>query len=730
MNLKKESNSENYDILFNNIFNSIIITDNTGKIVDINDGSIKMFEMSPNSFKGKVITELFKIFHDDKETDLNLLFSIVLKKGKFTGALEFSGDSTPGLKTEVRVLPSRNFEKNGLYYWISRNISSRLKIEKTYRENEQIYFNIVEKGSDGIVIIQDYRLVFVNKRLCEITGYTKEELLNMNFLNFVSSESKEYITAFYKARLKGESVSGRYSLKLMSKSGVTIPTEVNASIIEYHGKTADLAIIRDDTERYKAEEIKSVLYQIAQSANLTDNLEELLHFTQIQLSAIIDTTNFFVGLYDESSETYSFPIFIDKKHKSPEFSKDEMKFSLTDYVRRKGIPVLWKKGVVLPDFTDTKIVGSQAKCWLGVPLRTSKGIIGVIVVQSYISEKAYDEDHLDLLSFVSGHIAQAIERKKTDDALRESEIKHRYLLNSIKFPVIALDQNMKLLYFNKAYEEFTGMSFNELNGSNVNDLNPKFKFSKTYEAYTKVMETGEPEEIMGEFRGNIWQIWIYKIPEGIISVSNNITKLKNTEETLNKSLSQLKTLSYQVIDAMSLTVETRDLYTAGHQKRVAQLAVEIAKKMGLTEEQIQGLNMAAIIHDIGKIYVPAEILSKPSFLTEIEYNIIKAHPSVSYDILKTIDFPWEVAKIVLQHHERIDGSGYPDSLKGTDIMLEAKILAVADVVEAMTFHRPYRKALGITKALDEIKKNRGKLYDPTVVDACLEIFRDETFAFK
>jgi PAS domain S-box-containing protein/putative nucleotidyltransferase with HDIG domain len=178
------------------------------------------------------------------------------------------------------------------------------------------------------------------------------------------------------------------------------------------------------------------------------------------------------------------------------------------------------------------------------------------------------------------------------------------------------------------------------------------------------------------------------------------------------------------INTIAATVEARDPYTAGHQKRVADLAVAIASEMKLTDAQVEGLRMAGIIHDLGKINVPAEILSKPGKLSELEFSLIKTHSQNGYDLLKNIEFPWPIAKMVRQHHEKMDGSGYPQGLKGDEILLESRILDVADVVEAMSSHRPYRPALGIEKSLDQIKKDKGTLFDPDVVDACLKIFKE------
>lgn len=183
------------------------------------------------------------------------------------------------------------------------------------------------------------------------------------------------------------------------------------------------------------------------------------------------------------------------------------------------------------------------------------------------------------------------------------------------------------------------------------------------------------------------------------------------------------------IQAMADTVEMRDPYTAGHQRRVAELAMAIARDMGLAEDQVRGVHLAGVVHDLGKIHIPAEILSKPGKLTNIEFELIKTHPEAGYEILKGIDFPWPIAQIVFQHHERLDGSGYPRGLKADEILLEARILTVADVVEAMASHRPYRPALGIERALEEIATNSGKYYDAQVARTCIGLFRDKMFAF-
>lgn len=203
-------------------------------------------------------------------------------------------------------------------------------------------------------------------------------------------------------------------------------------------------------------------------------------------------------------------------------------------------------------------------------------------------------------------------------------------------------------------------------------------------------------------------------------VDAQTAQLVESEKKLKKNL-------LDSVAVLAAIVEMRDPYTAGHQRRVSEVAVAIANIMQLNQTQIEGIHLAGIVHDIGKIQVPAEILVKPGALSDLEYMLIKAHSQNGFDLLKTVDYPWPIAQIVLQHHERMDGSGYPQGLKGEEILLEARIISVADVVESMTSHRPYRPSLGIDAALEEIEHNRGIKYDSLVVDACVKLFREQGY---
>lgn len=217
----------------------------------------------------------------------------------------------------------------------------------------------------------------------------------------------------------------------------------------------------------------------------------------------------------------------------------------------------------------------------------------------------------------------------------------------------------------------------------------------------------------------------------LLALNKNLEKkVEQRTRKIKQKESQLKEALEGIIFAVALTVETRDPYTAGHQTRVAELACAIAKEMKLSHDQTEGIRLAGVIHDLGKIYVPAEILNRPGKLTHIERELIHVHPQVGFDILKNISFPWPIAEIVFQHHERMNGKGYPLGLSGDDILLEARIIAVADVVEAMSSHRPYRPAPGIDLALEEISNNRDIIYDTIVVKTCLKLFAENNFTLK
>lgn len=337
------------------------------------------------------------------------------------------------------------------------------------------------------------------------------------------------------------------------------------------------------------------------------------------------------------------------------------------------------------------------------------------------------------------------ERRRADEALRASEQRFRAIVEAspLGMHLYHLDDDGVLRFTgaNSAADRFLGVNNDRFIGLAIEEAFPGLSETDVPERYRRiameggVWSTDQIDYEEGEIRG-AFEVYAFRTEErSMVAMFSDITERLRSQSELERYKNELESaVSVQTVeleraqrdlDAVatiaSRTVEQRDPYTAGHQRRVAQLAAAIARALQLDESHVERIRVAATLHDIGKISVPAEILSKPGALTAIEYEFVKTHPGAAAAILRSVDVGWPLADIVEQHHERMDGSGYPDARRGEDTLFEARILAVADVVEAMASHRPYRPSLGVVRALAEIAENRGRLYDSQVVDACLAV---------
>ena len=321
----------------------------------------------------------------------------------------------------------------------------------------------------------------------------------------------------------------------------------------------------------------------------------------------------------------------------------------------------------------------------------------------------------------------------------EQELKLRAeLLDCTTDSIFAHDLEGNFIYVNETACQFHGYSKEEFMKKKLQQVVTPERVNGLADDFQMMLDNGqaifESAHLLKD--GSVVPVEVhgrtleYGGKEILLTVIRNITDRKQAEEELRKSYAKLQKTVEGAIEAIGTIAETRDPYTAGHQRRVAKLASAIAEEMNLPPKKIETIHVAGILHDIGKINVPAEILSKPSKLSDVEMNLVKTHPQIGREILKSLELPWPICQIVLQHHERADGSGYPNGISGDNITIEARILAVADVVEAMASHRPYRPSLGIDKALEEISKNTGIFYDPNVVSACLKVFQEKGFKFE
>ncbi|MDH3347734.1 MAG: CBS domain-containing protein [Desulfobulbaceae bacterium] len=367
----------------------------------------------------------------------------------------------------------------------------------------------------------------------------------------------------------------------------------------------------------------------------------------------------------------------------------------------------------------------------------------------------------DIVKGLEGKYIQTLNKKIKEQSIqiRDTELdlakKTIYLDNilqsSIDYGIIAVDLDYKVTYFNSGAEKILLMQESEVLNQDIREMHgdSQAKLGKLHDVLASIKK-GERISFVIQRDVDGITFYISARASGIVDKEQNllgfflmlhdVTARKLTEQALQKANDELEQRveertqelgksMHSAIEAIALTVEMRDPYTSGHQRRVADLAAAIARKLGMSKEQVEGVCMAGLLHDIGKIRVPTGILCHPGELSDAEFAIIKPHPEIGSNILKGISFPWPLADIVLQHHERIDGSGYPRGLKNREIHVKAKILAVADVMEALSSHRPYRPALGIPCGLDEIRLNRGRLYDPDPVDACLELFVEDGYKF-
>jgi PAS domain S-box-containing protein/putative nucleotidyltransferase with HDIG domain len=576
------------------------------------------------------------------------------------------------------------------------------KIEEKLQEIQARYQALFDRTL-YCVFVHDFsgRFLDANKAAFKLLGYTRKKfpatlasLLDQDQLAIALKRGKEII------RTGASSEPFEYRLK--KRNGDYVWVEIESSLIYRGGKPyAIQGIARDITQHKRAEEA------------LRESEEELeAIFNEVRGGIILlDLTGKIIKINKRMAELAGH----DKKYIEGKRFNFFKNFSPSSIAKMTDAFIKVAAGQQVPSYevegytkTGEKLVSEV----YGSLLKKKGKAVGVLAVMVNITK-----------------------RKQAEEQIRESQQRFQDLVETLSDWIWEVNQNGIFTYVSPKVRELLGYEPEEVLGKTPFDLMSPGETARVREIFASLVAARQPmitlENINRHKDGRLVVLETSGIPffdaegrlKGYRGVDRDITERKHAEEALERSYQQLRETFIETVNALASTVEMKDPYTAGHQRWSTRLACAIAKEIGLSEERIEGTRMAGLIHDIGKINVPAEILSRPGQLSDIQYNMVKIHAQVGCDILREIKFPWPVAKIVLQHHERWDGSGYPEGLSGEEIILEARILAVADTVEAMSSHRPYRVAHGIESALEEISRNRGTLYDPEVVDACLKLFK-------
>ncbi len=701
------SQSENrYRSLFDNSIDAILLTAPDGRILAANPEACRIF--------GRNEKEICRIgragIMDATDPRLPAALEERQRTGRFRGELTFLHQDGTRFSGEVSTAVFIDRDGQPRTSMIVRDMTERKRVETALWESESKYRLLADNVSDVIFVLDmNLQYLYVSPSVRSLRGYEAEEVLKQPTTETLTPASWEVamksfaeVLELEKSPERDPDISRTLELEMIRRDGTTVWTEVKLSFIrdEHQQPVAILGLTRDITERRRADEaiveseekFRKAFYTTPDSVNI-NRLEDGLYvsinpgFTRITgytEEEIIGRTSGEYGIWHNLED------------------------------RRRLVAGLKQDGTVSNLEADFRMKSGEVRHGLmSASIIDLKGVPHILNITRDITD-----------------------RKLAERALQESEEKYRLVVENAEEAILIAQDGM-LKYVNPATLALLGYSEEELLSRPFAELIHAGDREKMMAAHHRRMR-GEETAPVKQFRalcrdGAVkWAdshavVIVWNGRAATLNFFTDITERKKAEASLAESFAQLRSALGATVQAIAVTVETRDPYTAGHQRRVADLSCAIAAEMNLSDTTVDSIRMAAIIHDLGKISVPSEILSKPTRLTDIEFSLIRTHPQSGYDILKNIEFPWPIARMVLEHHERVDGSGYPNGLIKDQSLLESRILAVADTVEAMASHRPYRPGLGIEIALQEIETHKGTLYDEAVAEACLRLFREKGY---
>ncbi|MDR3415095.1 MAG: PAS domain S-box protein [Nevskia sp.] len=577
------------------------------------------------------------------------------------------------------------------------------------RESDLRLHALVEESFDVVLVVQaDGTLTYVSSAIRATAGYEPQELVGSNFLLYVHPDDTAMAQRWFAQALRSPDLVIRGQLRYRQQDGRwRYADAVSRSLMDHPGVGGIVAILRDATDRTLAEQSRR-----ASEARLNTLMEQS---SDVILLTTPDGRVEYAGAAVAEATGYQGAEIIGKSVVDFVHPDDRAAaaaaFADVAEGRSDGFRAVWRCRHKDGQWRIHEVIGRDGR---GVP-----GVPGLIVTCRDVTE-----------------------RRVLDQARRDGDAMLLAIARSARDAIVLVGNDGRIAFWNDGASVLYGWSEREALGADFIGLVPKERRQRVLDDFRQVRETGRSalmnktletialtnagEQVPVEMTltpVNLKDQWnVLLIVRSIAERRLAAAERETHEGAIRRSL-------VESIEAIAATLEARDPYTAGHARRVSALCVAIATRLGYTEDRICGLRLAAQVHDIGKISIPAEILCKPGRLSEIELRLVQTHSQAGYDILRNVQFPWPIAEIVRQHHERLDGSGYPRGLKATEILPEAKILAVADVVESMVQHRPYRAAMGMEAALTELSGGRGARYDARVVDVCTALFREQGYAF-
>jgi PAS domain S-box-containing protein len=717
--------SEYAENIINTVREPLIVLDQDLRVVTASRSFYEFFKVKPEETEGQLIYNL-----GNEQWDIpklrELLETVLPEKTTFDNYEVEHDFATIGKR--IMLLNARQIQKalgkERVILLAIEDITERKRAEKELKESENKY-RLLADNVDDVIFVLDMNLnyTYISPSVKILTGYEQEEWLNLRVSETMTPSSWDLATKKLSFEIE-KSEQGEITklqilqLEMEQKDGSTVWTEVKVSFIrdENQRPVGIIGVSRDITERKRVENALS-------ESELRLNLALETNQTGVWSLNLLDHTAYRTLIHDHifGYETllpnWTYEMFLE--HVLPD---DRLEV----------------------DRRFSEATASKSDWKFECRIRRTDGEVRWILAKGRHIQNLNDEP-VQML----GIVQDITERKQVEEAQQKSEEQFRLLAENARDTIWTMDMNLQYTYMSPYVKQTLDYTPEEYILMPLNEIMTPASLELCMQVLTEEMEI--------EKRGKRDPLWSRTIEiehihrsgkivpveikmtfirnaagqaTGILGYTRDITERKQADEELQQTLESLRKAVGATIQSMVSAVEMRDPYTAGHQLRVANVARAIAKEMGLPQDKIDGIRMADSIHDIGKLSIPAEILSKPTKLTNVEFSLIKEHSHNGYEMLKNVESPWPLAQIVYQHHERMDGSGYPRNLKGDEILIEARIMAVADVVEAIASHRPYRPSLGIDAALAEIEKNKGTHYDKTVADACLRLFREKDFQLK